>query len=115
VPFVEAGVEPYPPVPFLFNTGSRDTELARQAAPDLSAGPSGPIGRGVSGAQILGARTGPQVLRLGDVRVALDSVTLRTDLGEPMGMLGQDVLRGTVVAVGPERGSPVLWQVQTLA
>ena len=29
-------------------------------------------------------------------------------------MIGQDVLRGTVVAVGPDPSTPVLWQVATL-
>ena len=114
VPIVEAGLEPYPAVPFLFNTGSRDTELAREVAPGLTSGPLRRIGRSVSGADVLGAAAASQVLRLQAGRVALEAVMLRTDMGEPMGMLGQDVLRGTVVAAGPERGSPVLWQVRTL-
>jgi hypothetical protein len=35
-------------------------------------------------------------------------------LDDPPAMLGQDVLRGTVVAVAPARSRPVLWQVATL-
>jgi hypothetical protein len=114
VPIVEAGVGAYPAVPFLFNTGSRDTEVARDAAPGLAGGAVEVIGRSVSGAEILGSPAGARVLRLATGRVALDSVMLRSDMGEPPAMLGQDVLRGTVLAVGPERGSPVLWQVATV-
>lgn len=111
VPIVEAGVGAYPAVPFLFNTGSRDTEVARDAARGLAGGAVEVIGRSVSGAEILGSPAGPQVLRLATGRVALDAVMLRSEMGEPPAMLGQDVLRGTVLAVGPQRGSPVLWQV----
>jgi len=114
VPIVEAGVGAYPAVPFLFNTGSRDTEVARDAAPGLAGGAVEVIGRSVSGAEILGSPAGPQVLRMATGRVALDAVMLRSEMGEPPAMLGQDVLRGTVLAVGPERGSPVLWQVATV-
>ena len=38
-----------------------------------------------------------------------------TELDDPPAMLGQDALRGTVVAVGPDPATPVLWQVAQLA
>jgi hypothetical protein len=31
--------------------------------------------------------------------------------GDPPAMIGQDLLRGTVVAVGPDASTPVFWQV----
>jgi hypothetical protein len=115
VPIIEAAVEPFPATGFLFNTGSRDTELARGAAPGLAGGPPVRIGRSVSGTDVIGSAAGPRVLLLPGGRVALEAVMLRSDMGDPAAMLGQDVLRGTVLAIGPERGSPVLWQVETLA
>jgi hypothetical protein len=73
------------------------------------------IGRSVSGADDIGSAAGPRVLRHPGGLVALEAVMLRSVMGDPAAMLGQDVLRGTVLAIGPERGSPVLWQVETLA
>jgi hypothetical protein len=114
VPIVEASVEPHRAVPFLVNTGGRHTELGPAAAPGLRGGALERIGGGVSGSDVMGAAGGAQVLRLGDRRVALPSVMLRPGLDDPPAMLGQDVLRGTVVAVAPARSRPVLWQVATL-
>jgi hypothetical protein len=39
---------------------------------------------------------------------------LRAGMAHPPAMLGQDVIRGTVVAVGPDPATPVLWQVGAL-
>jgi hypothetical protein len=33
-------------------------------------------------------------------------------MADPSAMIGQDVLRGTVVAVGPDPSTPVFWQVE---
>jgi len=42
------------------------------------------------------------------------SLKLRTGMDDPPGMLGQDLIRGTVVAVGPDPATPVLWGVAQL-
>jgi hypothetical protein len=113
-PIVQASIEPHPELPVLVNTGGRHTEFAPEAVPGLAAGDLERIGTGVSGAAVMGARGGSGVLRLGDHRVALRSVMLRSGMVDPPAMLGQDVLRGSVVAVGPDSGTPVLWQVAEL-
>jgi hypothetical protein len=113
VPIVDAAIEPYPAMPFLLNSGSSHVELDADHLPGLAAGPIERTGAGVSGAAILGAPGGAQVLRVGERRIALASVILRRDMGDPPAMLGQDVLRGTVLAVGPDPGTVVLWQVPT--
>ena len=113
-PIVQAAIEPHPDVAVLVNTGGRHTEFAREVVPGLAGGELERIGTGVSGAAVLGARAGSAVLRLGKHRVALPSVLLRAGMDDPPAMLGQDVLRGTVVAVGPDPATPVLWQVGEL-
>jgi NADPH:quinone reductase-like Zn-dependent oxidoreductase len=62
----------------------------------------------------MGGSAGPGVLRVGAARIALPDVMLRSGMDDPPAMIGQDVLRGTVVAVGPDQSTPVLWQVATL-
>jgi hypothetical protein len=113
-PIVDAAVEPHPALPVLVNTGGRHTEFEPASVPGLAGGAVERIGAGVSGADVLGASAGNQVLRIGGGRVALPSVMLRAGMVDPAGMLGQDVLRGTVVVVGPDSTTPVLWQVAEL-
>jgi len=114
VPLVQAAIDGYPVTPFLVNTGSRDTEVDPVTVPGLPAGELHTIGRSVSGAPVLAGTAGPQVLQVAGMRVALPSVMLRPEMGDPPAMLGQDVLRGSVLAVGPDPAGPVLWQVATL-
>ena len=113
-PIVEASVVPHAPVAVLVNTGGRHTEFEPSLVPGLAGGALQRIGVGVSGADVLGAEAGSQVLALGAVRVAVPSLKLRTGMDDPPAMLGQDVLRGTVLGVGPDPSTPVLWQVATL-
>ena len=40
---------------------------------------------------------------------------LRAGMADSPAMIGQDALRGTVLAVAPDALRPVLWQVVTLA
>ena len=114
-PIVEAAIEPHPPLPVLVNTGGRHTEIEPTAVPGLAGGNLERIGTGVSGAPVMGASAGRQVVQVAGGRVALPSVMLREGMADPPAMLGQDVLRGTVVALARDTATPVLWQVATLA
>ncbi len=40
---------------------------------------------------------------------------LRSGMGDPPAMIGQDLLRGTVLALGPDPSTPVLWQLRAPA
>ena len=113
-PIVDAAIEPHSPVPVLVNTGGRHTEFEPSAVPGLAGGALERIGVGVSGADVLGAEAGSQVLALGGARIALPSLKLRTGMDDPPAMLGQDVIRGTVVALASDPATPVLWQVAQL-
>ena len=114
-PIVDGAIEPHATVPILVNTGGRHTEFEPSTVPGLAGGALERIGVGVSGADVLGAEAGGQVLALGVVRVAVPSLKLRTGMDDPPAMLGQDVIRGTVVAVGSDPATPLLWQVAQLA
>jgi hypothetical protein len=114
IPLVDAAIDPYPAVPVLINTGGKHTEFEPGAVPGLAAGELTRIGTGVSGAAVMGGSAGPGVLRLGAVRIAVANVMLRSGMDDPPAMIGQDVLRGTVIAVGPDQSTSVLWQVATL-
>jgi len=113
-PIVQAGIEPHPAVPVLVNTGGRRTEFEPASVPGLEAGAAERIGTGVSGAAVLGAPAGRQVLRLGEHRVGVPALMLRAGMADPPAMIGQDVLRGTVVAIGPDASTPVFWQVEVV-
>ncbi|HTK45088.1 MAG TPA: hypothetical protein VL749_07040 [Patescibacteria group bacterium] len=113
-PIVAAAVEPHGPVPVLMNTGGRHTEFEPGAVPGLEAGDVERIGTGVSGVAVMGAGAGSQVLVLGDRRVAIPHLMLRAGMADPPAMIGQDVLRGTILAVAPDTSRPILWQVSTL-
>jgi hypothetical protein len=110
-PIVQAGIEPHPAVPVLINTGGRHTEFEPGTVAGLPAGTAERVGTGVSGAAVMGAPAGPQVLRLGEHRVGIPALMLRSGMGDPPAMIGQDVLRGTVVALGRDPSTPVFWQV----
>ena len=114
LPIVQVAVEPHAPVAVLVNTGGRHTEFEPGTVPGVGAGELERIGTGVSGAAVMGARAGRQALAVGGRHVPVEDLMLRTGIGDPPAMIGQDVLRGTVVAVAPDAGRPVLWQVARL-
>ena len=114
VPIVEAAIDPFEPVAVLVNTGGRHTEFEPEVLPGLASGTLERIGTGVSGAAVMGGRAGHQVLRFGGRSLEVAELMVRSGIGDPPAMIGQDVLRGSVVAVGPDPSTPVLWQVDTL-
>ena len=111
IPVIQAAIPPFRPVPVLVNTGGRHTEFEPGAVPGLSAAALERIGTGVSGAPVMGGRAGAQVLDVGGHHLQVAELMLRSGMGDPPAMIGQDLLRRTVVAVGPNPSTPVLWQV----
>jgi len=112
IPIVRAAIEPFEPGPVLLNTGGRHTEFDPVTVPGLAAAALERIGTGVSGAPVMGGRAGRQVLAIEGRRVQVGELMLRSDMGDPPAMIGQDLLRGTAVAVGPDPSTPVFWQVR---
>lgn len=114
IPIVQGAIEPFEPVAVLINTGGRHTEFEPEVLPGLAAATVEQIGTGVSGAAVMGGRAGARVLRLAGRSIEVAELMLRSGIGDPPAMIGQDVLRGSVVAAGPDPSTPVLLQIESL-
>ena len=108
---VPAAVRPFPELPTLLNTGGRRTEFSKAAVPGLGDESVERLGGGVSGADVLGSSGGAQVIVVAGHDVAVEQLAVRETMHDPQGMLGIDVLRGTVLACGADRGRRVIWQI----
>jgi hypothetical protein len=108
---VSAAISPHPDLPTLLDTGGRQTEFSSDAVPGSAGGASERLGGGVSGADVLGARAGAATLVVAGRELHVPSLAVRTAMHEPRGLVGMDVLRGTVLAVAADPGRPVLWQI----
>jgi hypothetical protein len=65
----------------------------------------------VSGADVVGARAGDQVLLVGGSRIAVSSLAVRREMGHPPALVGRDVLRGTILALDADRSGIVTRQL----
>ena len=108
---VPAAVRPFPELPTLLNTGGKRTEFSKAAVPGLGDESVERLGGGVSGADVLGSSGGAQVIVVAGHDVAVEQLAVRETMHDPQGMLGIDVLRGTVLACGADRGRRVIWQI----
>ena len=95
----------------LLNSGGKRTEFSRAAVPGLAGGEEERLGAGVSGADIRGSIAGAQVLDVAGREVHVAELTMREVMHDPQGMIGIDVLRGTVLAVAADLARPVVWRV----
>lgn len=104
-----AAVEPFDPVVVMLDTGSGDTAFARSAVPGLSGAPPVAMGRAVGGDELYGAQVRDQVLRFGDdtFPIAVMSIEEQPPREHGEGLIGMDVLRGTVLAVSPDVSQPI--------
>jgi hypothetical protein len=108
---VHASVEPYPEVVTLLDSGGKATEFSDAAVPGLATGEMVPGGRGVSGTQSHGSLVTDQVLRVGDVTLPLPRLFVRPSPAAAPGLVGMDLLRGTVLMVAANLDRRVLWLV----
>ena len=106
---VPGAIAPFANVPTMLNTGSTGTEFAASAVPGLSGVRSEGTGFGVSGSSVDGDEVRDQVLRIGGRSFPLSVLLVRDPMPPPPGLVGMDVLAGTVLAVAAEGARPVLW------
>ena len=59
----------------------------------------------------MGSTAGALVLDVAGRRVPVDERAVREVMHDPQGMVGIDVLRGTVLACSADRARRVVWQV----
>jgi hypothetical protein len=106
---VEAAIDAFPPVVTMLDTGAKATYAAGTAVPGLGEGRRRrSTGHGVGGTESFGVDVPDRLLHVGGVELPFDLVIAEHDLGIPGCVVGMDLLRGTVLAVGPP-GSPVRW------
>jgi len=106
---VQAAIEAFEPVPTMLNSGGRGTEFAASAVPGLIGIPDDEPGKGVGGASVLGEVVEGQTLRIGAARFPVPRLLVRGSIDTMQGLVGMDVLRGTVLAVSPDRSRPIFW------
>lgn len=108
---VSAAIRPFATMPVLVNTGGRHTEFDAVAVPGLVASAAERLGGGVSGADVMGGFVASQTLVVGGVELPVARLAVREGMEPPHGMVGMDVLPGTVLICGADRARPVIWQV----
>ena len=108
---ISAAIRPFPAMPVLVNTGGRHTEFDAVAVPGLVASVAERLGGGVSGADVMGGFVADQTLVVDGVELPVPRLAIREGMEPPHGMVGMDVLPGTVLVCGADRSRRVLWQV----
>jgi hypothetical protein len=110
-PVVMAAIDPFPPVPTMLNTGGRGTEFATDAVPGLVGLEPDRLGHGVGGGVVRGTQVGERSLRVGTATFPVPGLLVRDEVGSMQGLIGMDVLRGTVLVVCADERRPVTWLV----
>jgi hypothetical protein len=108
---VPAAVRPFAEMPTLLNTGGKRTEFSSIAVPGLGDGSQERLGGGVSNADVIGSSGGAQVIAVAGRDVPVERLAVRETMHDPQGMVGADVLRGTVLACAADRTRRVVWQI----
>ena len=108
---VRVAVAPFDPVVTLLDSGGKSTEFVATAVPGLEAGEKVASGRGVGGGEIVGAAMDGRTLVVGGATVAAPRLIIRDAMDGHDGLVGMNVLRGTILAVRADRTEPVYWLV----
>ncbi|MFL5669603.1 MAG: aspartyl protease family protein [Chloroflexota bacterium] len=110
-PVVQAAIEPFAAVATMLNTGGRGTEFAASAVPGLVGAPELEPGKGVGGSSVLGEVVELQMLLVGGARFAVPRLLVRETIDTMHGLVGMDLLHGTVLVVSADRTRPLFWMV----
>jgi hypothetical protein len=108
---VLAAVEPHGPVVTMLDSGGKRTQFTRAAVPDAGEGPQTITGHGVGGGASLGTELAARTLLVGGARLPVQSLIVGPEMDDRDGLVGMDVLRGTLLTVSGDPDRPVLWQV----
>ena len=108
---VPAAVRPFAEIPMLLNTGGKQTEFSSAAVPGIGDGREKRLGGGVSGADVLGSAGGAQTLVVAGHEVPIAQLAVRESMPDPQGMVGMDVLRGTVLTCCADPQRRVVWRI----
>jgi hypothetical protein len=108
---VRAAIEPFDEVITMLDSGGKRTQFTKAALPGTNDGPQASSGRGVGGGESFGAAVRGQTLIAGEARLPLATLIVTPEMDGRDGLVGMDVLRGTVLTVSGDPHRPVIWQV----
>jgi len=108
---VLAAISPFEPVVTMLNTGGRTTEFEAASVPGLHGSRPDEPGRGVSGSDVDGEAVPGQTLVVAGARFAVPNLLVRAAMPYPPGMVGMDILLGTVLVVSAVPERPIYWLV----
>jgi hypothetical protein len=108
---VPATLEGFEELPTLLNTGGKGSEYSAAVLAGMASQSPERLGGGVSGADYAGWSVGRQSLVVDGHRVPIPAVKVRQEMHDPQGMVGMDVLRGTVLTCAADLYRPVFLQV----
>jgi hypothetical protein len=108
---IHAAVDGFDEVATLLDSGGKASEFVASALSGLSAQAAARLGGGVSGADYFGGSAGSQTLVVADHRLPIPELHIRDAMGEVPGLVGMDVIGGTVLVAAADPQKPVLWQV----
>jgi hypothetical protein len=108
---IHAAIEPFEPVVTMLDSGGKRTEFAAAAVPGLVGGTRQMSGHGVSGGETYGAEVNGATLHLGDAAIPVPRLLVRDEAGNAPGVIGMDLLRGTVLVVSADPARRVTWLV----
>jgi hypothetical protein len=107
---VRAAIEPFNEVVTMLDSGGKRTQFTQAAVPGAS-GAQASSGRGVGGSESFGAELHGQTLIVGEASLPLATLIVSPEMDGRDGLVGMDVLRGTVLTVSGDPHRPVIWQV----
>jgi hypothetical protein len=108
---VRGAIEPFEEVVTMLDSGGKRTQFTEAAVPGAHEGPQTSSGRGVGGGESFGAELRGQTLIVGEASLPLATLVLSSEMDGRDGLVGMDVLRGTVLTVSGDPHRPVIWQV----
>jgi hypothetical protein len=109
---VRGAIGPFEEVVTMLDTGGKRTQFTQAAVPGAGEGPrTASSGRGVGGTESFGAELRSQTLIVGEARLPLATLIVSPEMDGRDGLVGMDVLRGTVLTVSGDPHRPVIWQV----
>lgn len=111
---VRAAIEPFAAVATMLDSGGKRTTFSASAVPGAGSRTRTSSGRGVGGTEAFGAEVRDQTLLVGDARLPLATLLLGDEI-DGSGLVGMDVLRGTVLTVSGDPHRPVIWQTGWLS
>ena len=108
-PVILAAIEPFPPGPDdAQHRRSRDG-VRHRAVPGLVGVEPERVGHGVGGSVVRGSSVGERTLTRRRRDVPVTGLLVRDEVGSMQGLIGMDVLRGTILVVSADDRRPVTW------